>query len=422
MSKYLYFTFLIFLLSCQAQYQANTPTVTEVWAQEWGAEGNDIGEGVAIDTDGNIYVTGVTYGKMANNINAGQSDIFLSKFNANGKLLWTQQWGSKERETANSIFISDAGSIYIAGQTKGQLDTDSSFGEYDLFLLKCDTAGNKIWLRQWGTKLNEDAYSLCVDQSENILVAGYSTVQAEDKEKSDLLIMKFDSSGTILWTKIWGSKESEWIKAIAIGKQGDLYITGWTKGGLEASKQHDFDDIFLMKLDSAANLLWVRQWGTDYNDDGNALALDAMDNAYVTGRTGNGLEGNKRIGRHDSFLSKYNSKGEKQWTKQWGSMDDDDGDGLVIDSLGKIYVLGTTSGKIDGNKMNGWCDIYLTKFDSEGQKYWTKQWGTPGFTFGGNIIIDKSQFIYITGDSSYDLQGNNNESNSRNALLLKWHL
>jgi len=422
MYKYLYFSFLIFILSCQTQYEAKRPSVTEEWAQIWGSEENDIGDAVAVDVDGNIYVTGVTYGGIANNINSALSDIFLSKFDTNGKLLWTQQWGSKESEVSYAMSISNTGFIYIAGRTKGQMDIDSNYGGYDLFLLKCDTAGNKIWLRQWGHELNENAISLCIDQNENILVGGYTTLKVAGKDKSDLLLLKFDSSGTVLWDKIWGTKDSEWINSIAIGKQGDIYITGWSMGNIEPKKHSGVDDIFLMKLDSTANPLWVRQWGTDNNDDGNGLALDAQDNAYVTGRAGDALEGNRHYGWHDSFLSKYNSKGEKQWTRQWGAADDDHALDVQIDSLGQIYVLGNTSGKIDGNKMNGWHDIYLTKFDAEGQRQWTKQWGTAGFTIGGKITIDKHQFIYITGDSSYDLQGNPNKGDSRDALLLKWHL
>ncbi len=418
MYKYLYFIILLFILSCQTQ----ETSVTEEWAQTWGTDKNETEEAVAVDAVGNIYVTGVTQGRMANSTNVGGANIFLSKFNPNGKLLWTKQWGSKETDIANDIAISNTGFIYISGRSNGQMDIDSNYGGYDLFLIKCDTAGNRIWLHQWGNSMDQSANALCIDQNEDILLGGYTVIVMEGKVNTNLLLIKFDSSGSVLWNKIWGTRKPEWVNSVAIGKQGAIFITGGTIGDIELSKHKHSSDAFLIKLDSLANPLWARQWGTNDIDEGKGLVLDAMGNVYVAGFVGDTLEENMHYIRHNSFLSKYNSDGEKQWIKQWGLMEEDLANDVQIDSLGDLYVLGMTDGKIEENRTNGGSDLYLTKFDANGQQQWTKQWGIAGYTIGNKITIDKYQFIYIAGNTSCDLQGNRNKGDIQNALLLKWHL
>ncbi len=99
------------------------------------------------------------------------------------------------------------------------------------------------------------------------------------------------------------------------------------------------------------------------------MTVDSSDNLYVTGYTGGGLDGNTNSGSYDLFLVKYNSSGVKQWTQQLGTSSFDNGYGVTVDSSSNIYVTGgTLGGGLDGNTSSGRGDIFLVKYNSDGVK------------------------------------------------------
>ena len=113
---------------------------------------------------------------------------------------------------------------------------------------------------------------------------------------------------------------------------------------------------------------WTKQLGTSSDDIGRGVTTDPSGNIYMTGFTKGGLDGNTNSGRNDIFLVKYNSSGTKQWTKQLGTSSDDEGNGVSTDSSGNIYVTGYTYGGLDGNTNLGSWDIFLVKYNSSGTK------------------------------------------------------
>ena len=119
---------------------------------------------------------------------------------------------------------------------------------------------------------------------------------------------------------------------------------------------------------------WTKQFGTSSHDVGVGVTTDSSGNIYVTGFTRGDLDGNTNSGGRDIFLVKYNSSGTKQWTKQLGTSEFDEGYGVTTDSSGNIYVTGSTKGGLDGNTNSGTEDIFgkedifLIKYNSSGTK------------------------------------------------------
>ena len=108
--------------------------------------------------------------------------------------------------------------------------------------------------------------------------------------------------------------------------------------------------------------------GTNAYDEAYGIATDSSGNVYVTGYTAGGLDGNSSYGSKDLFVVKYNSSGTKQWTKQLGTSSDDEAYGIAADSSGNVYVAGSTSGGLDGNTSAGNSDLFVVKYDSDGNK------------------------------------------------------
>ena len=139
------------------------------------------------------------------------------------------------------------------------------------------------------------------------------------------------------------------------------------------------------------------------------MTVDSSNNIYVTGYTWGGLDGNTRLGAGDLFLVKYNSSGVKQWTRQLGTSAIDYGYGVTVDSSNNIYVTGDTQGGLDGNTNSGGeckgyndnkipcSDLILVKYNSSGVKQWTRQLGSFSWDSGYGVTVDSSDNIYVTG-------------------------
>jgi hypothetical protein len=139
-----------------------------------------------------------------------------------------------------------------------------------------------------------------------------------------------------------------------------------------------------------------------------AIARDSLDNVYVSGSTNGGLDGNSLTGTIDFYITKYNSAGVKQWTQQLGVASASTvSRGVTVDTQNNIYIGGYTNGGLDGNTWAGYnWDHFVTKYNSAGVKQWTKQLGTNGVTQGWAITTDQLDNVFITGNTSGDLDGN----------------
>jgi len=197
-------------------------------------------------------------------------------------------------------------------------------------------------------------------------------------------------------------------------------MTGYTAGDLYGNTNSGSRDIFLIKFNSSGTKIWTKQLGTSKNDEGYKVTKDSSGNIYVTGYTGGGLDGNTNSGDSDIILVKYNSSGTKQWTKQLGTSSYDVGYGVITDSSDNIYVTGRTHGDLDGNTSSGESDIFLVKYNSSGTKQWTKQLGSSGWDWGNGVTTDSSGNIYVTGYTNGGLDGNTN-SGSNDIFLVKYN-
>jgi hypothetical protein len=195
---------------------------------------------------------------------------------------------------------------------------------------------------------------------------------------------------------------------VATDGSGNVYVTGYTGCGLDGNTNAGDGDIFLTKYDTNGNKLWTRQLGTANVDVGYGVATDGSGNIYVNGSTYSGLDGNTNAGYDDIFLTKYDTNGNKLWTRQLGTVYDDVGYGVVTDGSGNIYITGCTYSGLDGNTNAGDGDIFLTKYDTNGNKIWTRQLGTADYDGGYGVVTDGSGNIYVTGITYGGLDGNTN--------------
>ena len=445
--------------SCeQAEWEDRTCSTSseakdnKAFTKQLGSSGEDLAIGVAVDSSGNSYVTGYTDGGLDGNSSSGKQDFFLIKYNSSGTKEWTKQEGSSGDDYAYGVAVDSSDNIYVTGYTDKKLHGNNNSGRFDMFLVKYNSSGARQWTKQLGTSNNEYASAIATDSSDNIYVTGMTwggldgstkpsycmgsgTVRAF-KECTDIFLVKYNSSGTKQWVKqLEGSSKSfDNAQGLAVDSSDNIYVAGFTNGGLDGNTSSGKHDILLVKYNSSGSKQWLQQFGSSKNDMGLEVNVDSKGNIYVTGYTEGGLDGKTNSGERDIFLVKYNSSGTKQWTQQLGTPTFEEGNGVAVDSSDNIYVSGWTRGKLD--TYAGGDDAIVLKYNSSGSKQWTRQFGAPSFLEksqynsssqmttstdkGIGVAVDSSGNIYVTGNTDGGLDGNTN-SGKKDIFLAKYN-
>jgi hypothetical protein len=303
---------------------------------------------------------------------------------------------------------------YVVGGTNGNLDGQSKTGTSDMFLTKYDSNINRKWTKLLGSPSSTVFPNrLTLDSSGNIYIIGDTSGDLNGEEKqgvlNDAFIAKYDSEGELLWTKLIGdSSGSTQGKDIFIDTDDSVYVTGQTTGSLNGIAEIGVTDAFLAKFDSEGEMDWIKTIGVTGEDTYSlSIAVDSDHAVYITGSTTGNLNGETLNGNKDGFISRFNSSGVHAWTQLTGASGKTvEFYGLVIDASDKIYISGLTTGSIDGEVINGSTDACLIKYDTMGNKVWTRLAGSIGkYSSGLALGVDGSSNIYITGTTTGDFAG-----------------
>ena len=222
-----------------------------VWAKNAGGNNWDQGKAIAIDGSGNTYLTGYfssssfTFG-LTTLINAGNDDIFVLKFDVAGNPVWAKSAGGSSSDQGKGIAVDSSGNSYVTGYFNSSsinfgATTFTNAGGYDLFVIKYNSIGNVVWAKNAGGGGYDYSFAIAVDGSGNSQVAGYfyspsiafDTATLTNVGGSDIFVVKYDTSGDVVWAKRAGNGGSENCIGIALDSNGNSYITGsFTSGAV----------------------------------------------------------------------------------------------------------------------------------------------------------------------------------------------
>jgi len=380
-------TFIIFTLlllsGLEAAPLAHAQTIS--FEKTWGAVNDDYGYGVAVDGSGdNIYVTG-----YKSEGDAGGNDVLLLKYNSVGTLQWKRTWGGTEDDAGYGVAVDGSGDIYVTGAMGIIVETVGV--KLDLALLKFDSSGALLWNKTWGGTMDDCGYGVAVDGSGNIYVTGYSN--SIPPGGVHIVLLKFNSSGGLVWQKHWGGGDSylpiyDCGQGVAVDPSGNyIYVTGHTINFGAGN-----EDAVLLKYDSTGSLMWQKTWGGPDEDRGMGIAVDGSGTQiYVTGLT---RSFGAFVGWMDVVLLRFNSLGGLVWERTWGGAKTDAGYGVAVDSSGGIYVTGK-AGSFSGEVEI--FDVALLEFDSLGSVLWEKTWGTAGWDDEGYGVAVYLNDLYFAG-------------------------
>ncbi len=376
-----------------------TPAAAQdlLWVRQFGTATSDVVSRVAVDGAGNACIAGAT--------GAIRRDVFHAKYDPAGALLFTRQFGTTEDDFAHDVAVDGADNAYIAGFTKGNLG-GSNAGRHDVFLVKYDTAGTRLWTRQIGTGREDVATGVAVDGAGNAYITGETagSLGGPNAGGYDAFLAKYDAAGNLLWTRQMGTEFNDRAQDVAVDGAGNAYIAGHTSGSLGGPYAGN-GDAFLAKYDASGTLLWTRQTGTTGIDQAWGVAVDDVGNAYITGWTSGSL-GGTNAGGHDTFLAKYDTAGALLWTRQAGTAGIDVAYGVAVDGAGNAYITGITHGNLGGTSA-GSGDVFLASYDAAGNLLWTRQTGTEFNDVAYGVAVDGTGNAYIAGRTYGSFGGTN---------------
>jgi hypothetical protein len=438
MKKYIKIFGLLIVLSMILNQNSFAQTTNWQWARSAGTTGGEAVLGTASDNSGNLYVIGwyssatITFGTITlTNPGIGTGDVFLVKYDASGTALWAKTFGGTDGDIGNGIATDAAGNVYITGW---YASSTISFGTStltnagtgsDVFIVKLNSSGNDIWAKSAGGTGSDRGYGIAVDPSGNILTTGAyssSTINfgtgslSNASTVNDFFIVKHDSNGNALWAKNAGGINADTGFSIGTDSLGNVYAAGAFASptinfglGALTNASAGTQDIFVVKYNSSGTAVWSIRSGGSLEDAANGIAVKKNSVCVTGGFNSSSISfsattlTNNLSGTSDVFLVKYDLDGNTQWAKRSGNSDAEAGNAVAIDALENVFITGyfisnsiDFSGNILTNSGAGYRDLFVSAYGPSGNVNWAKN--TSGGTYDevGNAIA-----VYGSGGNVY---------------------
>ena len=421
-----FYSISILLFSLINTTQAQAPS----WLWSKGVV-SAVGGSVKVDVNGNAYVTGaftntVSFGDDTL-IGIGYGNIFVVKYDPSGNVIWARSAGGPGNgyDAANSICVDAKGNAYIAGSFDGDTlifgaDTLINTGLHNIFIAKYDSSGNLIWAKSAKGPGYDVGCSISTDAMGNAYMTGYfsgssivfgtDTITPINTGQFNIIIVKIDSVGNVLWAKNAGTTGFNQGLGISIDASGDSYITGYFTDTIafnaDTLKGHaGSDNIFIAKFDPSGNEIWAK------NPNGigqsNSISTDVSGNAYITGYFENPFMsfGEDTLTNatyyYHSFIAKYDSSGNAVWARSISGTTNNVANAVCTDLNGSAYITGYFNDTtiffgpdtlINSNSQN----IFVCKYDRSGNVIWAQSVG-GGTDDSWGIGTDLLGNAYITG-------------------------
>lgn len=347
----------------------------QVWSRQLGSSSFDTATSVAADQQENVYLSGYTEGNLGGPKQGSYSDAWVAKLDSNGNQVWIQQFGTDAINGSTRVAVDNNGNVYLSGTTVKADQAGGFPGMDDYWVTKYDTNGNRQWFTSFGSTVNpnyglnfSEAYSLAVDHDANVYATGWTLgdLGGVNAGLYDVWIAKQDTNGNREWVKQFGSSDYEWSWGVDTDSKDNVYATGWTLGNLGGVSTGSYD-AWLAKYDTNGNQQWIKQFGTNGDTKGDTEAtgvkVDSHDNIFLTGFTNGNLAGTK-TGPNDAWVASYDSDGNQKWIKQFGTPAENSyAYAITVDNADHVYVTGVTEGSLGGTN-SGSFDGWVAKLDT----------------------------------------------------------
>ena len=257
-----------------------------VWQKTFGGSDDDRARSVQETIDGGYIVAGYTWSSSE------REDVYILKLDANGNKLWEKTFGGSDNDGAWFIQQTIDGGYIVAGYTKSY-----GSGWYNAYLLKLDGAGNKVWEKVFGGSSWDEARSIQQTNDGGYVVAGYTS--SFGAGSYDVYVLKLDTSGKEVWSKTFGGSSDDLAWSIQQTNDGGYIVAGYTKSFGAGS-----EDVYILKLDANGNKLWEKTFGGSYDERAYCIQ-QTRDGRYIVA----GYTSSFGVGNYDVYIIKMDANG-----------------------------------------------------------------------------------------------------------------
>jgi len=310
--------------------------------------------------------------------------------------------------------------VFVTGYFSGTVDFGGgalvSAGGYDIFLTKYSPTGTHLWSQRFGSTGSDIGSSVATDPSGNVFVTGSFNGTVDfgggalvSAGATDIILAKYSPTGTQLWSRRFGSTDTDYGYSVATDPSGNVFVTGSFNGTVDfgggALVSAGGADIILARYSPTGVHLWSQRLGDTSGDVGLSVGTDASGNVLVAGYFNGTADfgGGPLVsaGSFDIFVAKYNSAGVHLWSQRFGDTGTDVMYSVVTDASGDMFLTGYFAETVDfgGGALvsAGGNDIFLAKFSPNGIHRWSYRFGSTGNDYGQSVATDPSGNVFVTG-------------------------
>lgn len=396
------------------------------------------GFSITTDADCNVYVIGNFHDSADFDpgiglhmlYSAGARDIFILKLDSSGNFIWANSFGGNSDDNGFSICLENSNSICITGEFRDTVDFDPSVSNdilisdasADDFIGRYDLSGNLIWVKRIGGTGYDDGASITSDSDGNIIsVGGFDGTTDFDPGVGsfllsatgwDIFISKLDSNGNFVWAKHFAGGVYSNVNDVIVDASKNVYVTGSFQNtydfdpgaGVANLISNGSDDLFLCKLSSTGNFIWVKQIGGANQESGTSFVIDQSQRLFMTGYfwgtvdfdPGSGADSLISSGNFDFFISTFDLNGNSLLSFNIGGTGNDEAWNIACDNTGNVFLGGyfyntvdfDATASSDIHSSNGNDDFFVMKFN-------------PGSVGTQDLKINSDIFIYPNPTSEY---------------------
>ncbi len=337
---------------------AGTPTAQTMWTKTYGGSADDAAASCWQTDDGGFVAVGFTasYG-------AGNEDTWLVKTDTWGDTVWTRTYGGAGEDYAYAVRQTVDGGWIVVGWT-------DSFGGggYDVWLLRTDAFGDTVWTRTYDAGADEKATYVQQTADKGYVIAAQTNAAGAGGQ--DLWLIKTDSLGDTLWTRVLGGRGHDWPCYVVQTFDGGYILTGRIELPIPR-----YIDVWLVKTDASGDTVWTRSYGGEGVDWGVSVE-QTSDSGYVVGAWSSSFAGPPNFCA-DGWVLKTNAEGDTVWTRVYGGDGTDQACRAQQTEDGGYAIVGLS------DSYGADIDAWLVKTDESGDTVWTRTYGGTGIDVGG---------------------------------------
>jgi hypothetical protein len=443
--KAVIYSFLFFLLISCSKNDGDSSTEKPfegklVWSKSYGGSAEDKASSVVKTIDGGFMVLSSTDSNDGDvSKTHAMTDIWLTKFNAEGNLSWSKTIGGSLNDYGTSIIATSDGNYIIAGYS-GSNDGDiiKNVGLHDFFISKIDNLGNIIWSKNYGFISHDHAHKIIQTSDGGYFVAGFadysgiigtegtgnhgeghslkiSSISAQKKHGvGEFFGIKIDANGNFKWYRYFGGTQNDRVNDVVEANDGGIIMVGY-------SESADFDitnnkggyDYWVIKLEQDGHLHWKESYGGSGIDQAFSIAKTNNNSYLIAGRS-NSQDGqiSKNKGNFDAWVIHINDHGHLLWEKSFGTELFDTASMIKKVSNGNFVIAGNTRGSLTATANRGENDYWLFEIDNmpNSSINWQKSYGGQKIDIANDFVeVNQNEFVIVGESQSNTIDVNLNK-------------